>query len=47
MAVVCRVTFKRDFRTDEGGGRTVKPGSSYDLDVSLEKSEDRWLTEGI
>ncbi len=47
LAVVWRVTFKRDFRTQEGGGLTFKTGSTYDLDASLQKSGDDWLIDGI
>jgi len=47
VVVVWRVTFKRDFRTMEGGGQTFKVGSTFDLDASLKKSEDQWLIDGI
>jgi len=45
--VIWRITFKRDVRMAEGGGHTFKAGSTFDLDGTLRKSEDRWLIEGI
>ena len=47
IAVVWRVTFKRDFRTEEGGGQTFKAGSTFDLDASVKKSGEVWLIDGI